>query len=75
MKCPKCVKNNQKSKVRRGSITYAEENPSYYDEEGTFIEGEGIHLIMHEYICSNKHVWYEPENDVFWYRDEDKEEK
>jgi len=56
MRCPECVKLNQKSKVyQTGFATITGSSvPFYWDEDGN-----AVHSVEHpnKYKCSNDHAW------------------
>lgn len=66
MKCPECVKNNQKSIMSVGtSMTTLMYSAPFYDEEGRY-HSHNPNTTTTEYSCSNGHRWRESVKPKCW---------
>ena len=66
MKCPECVKNNQKSTMSVGaSMTTLMYSAPFYDEEGRY-HSHNPNTTTTEYSCSNGHRWSESVKPKCW---------
>ena len=56
MKCPECIKEGKTSCVYPGvSMSTLVYSPSYYDEQGNYVQTPDPNTHTTEYTCSNGH--------------------
>ena len=71
MKCPECVQNNQKSRVKVGYSTCTLlKFTSFYDEDGNYHNHDPNTTTTH-YSCSNGHTWVGRVQNKCWCQQEE----